>query len=90
LKLVAERRPDVIILDVMMPEMDGPTTLAALRRDEATASIPVILMTAKVLATEVEQWRSIGAAGVIRKPFDPMSLANEVRKIVTEWEGTRA
>jgi CheY-like chemotaxis protein len=90
LKLVAERRPDVIILDVMMPEMDGPTTLAALRRDEATASIPVILMTAKVLATEVEQWRSIGAAGVIRKPFDPMSLATEVRKIVTEWEGTRA
>ena len=89
LKLVAERKPDVIILDVMMPEMDGPTTLAALRAESSTVSIPVILMTAKVLATEIEHWRSIGAAGVIRKPFDPMTLASEVRTIVAEWSGAR-
>lgn len=85
LRLVREKKPDLIILDVMMPEMDGPTTLSALRADPETATVPVILMTAKVLATEIETWRSIGAAGVIRKPFDPMTLPTEVRKIVTEW-----
>jgi len=90
LRLVGEQRPDLIILDVMMPEMDGPTTLGALRADPATADIPVILMTAKVLAPELEMWLSIGAAGVIRKPFDPMTLPNEVRKIVAEWSAARS
>jgi CheY-like chemotaxis protein len=89
LQLVRERQPDVIILDVMMPEMDGPTTLAALRNEEASKDIPVIFMTTKVLSLEVERWRSLGAAGVIQKPFDPMTLPTEVRAIVAEWSGAR-
>jgi CheY-like chemotaxis protein len=75
-------RPDVILLDVMMPGMDGPATLAALRSDEATAAIPVIFMTAKVQQHEVERYLALGAAGVIKKPFDPMTLPDQVRRIV--------
>lgn len=71
--------PDCVLLDVMMPGMDGPATLAALRADAATAGIPVIFMTAKVQPAEVEQLSSLGAIGVIAKPFDPMTLAAEVR-----------
>ena len=73
--------PDCVLLDVMMPGMDGPATLAALRADAATAHIPVIFMTAKVQSSEVEQLRALGAIGVIAKPFDPMSLAAEVRAL---------
>jgi len=71
--------PDCILLDVMMPGMDGPATLASLRADAATASIPVIFMTAKVHPAEVEELKSLGAIGVITKPFNPMTLAAEVR-----------
>lgn len=75
----AEWSPDVILLDVMMPGMDGPATLARLRADPVTAGIPVIFMTARAQARELEVFRSIGAAGIIAKPFDPMTLAAEVR-----------
>ena len=71
--------PDCVLLDVMMPGMDGPATLAALRADAATAGLPVIFMTAKVQPAEVEQLMSLGVIGVIAKPFDPMTLAAEVR-----------
>ena len=73
--------PDVILLDVMMPEMDGPATLQALRSSPATAAIPVIFMTAKVQAHEVDRYKVLGALGVISKPFDPMTLADVVRSI---------
>lgn len=76
-------KPQLILMDVMMPRMDGPTTLQALRGKPVTASIPVIFMTAKVQPSEVEQFKSIGALGVIPKPFDPMTLAGTVRGI---WE----
>ena len=76
-------RPDLLLLDVMMPGMDGPTTLARLRQLSQTASTPVIFMTAKVQASEVAYYRSLGALGVIAKPFDPMSLAAQVRQL---WE----
>jgi two-component system OmpR family response regulator len=82
--------PDLILLDVMMPGMDGPTTLRELRRLPATASIPVIFMTAKVQRHEVEQYRKMGALDVIPKPFDPMELPNTVRKIVDEATRTVA
>src|SRR6185437_8170151 len=64
-ELAARERPDVILLDVMMPGMDGPTTLGRLREREDTADIPVIFMTAKVQKHELERYESMGAAGVI-------------------------
>jgi CheY-like chemotaxis protein len=85
LGLAALERPDVVLLDVMMPELDGPTTFQRLRADPATAAIPVIFMTAKAQKHEVEAFKALGAAGVIPKPFDPMTLAAEVRKILTCW-----
>jgi len=81
LTVAATARPDVILLDVMMPGMDGPTTLAGLRGQPETADIPIIFLTAKVQAHEVERYFELGAAGVIGKPFDPMTLADEIRHI---------
>ena len=74
---------DIILLDVMMPGMDGPETLATLRANPATTGIPIIFMTAKVQPVEVAQLKSLGAAGVIAKPFDPMTLAAEVRTLLS-------
>ena len=74
-------QPDLILLDVMMPDMDGPTTLAALRQLPAMAATPVIFMTAKVQAAEVAHYKTLGAIGVIAKPFDPMQLAQQVRQL---------
>jgi two-component system, OmpR family, response regulator len=82
LSVAASEKPDVILLDVMMPELDGPGTFARLREDPATAAIPVIFMTAKAQPHEVASYRALGAAGVIAKPFDPMTLPGEVRSIV--------
>lgn len=74
-------RPDVILLDVMMPEMDGPTTLAHLRGRDDTSSIPVVFITARTQTHEVERFRALGARALISKPFDPMLLAAQVRAI---------
>ncbi len=79
--MAAAEPPDAVLLDVMMPGMDGPSTLAALRAEPATAKVAVIFMTAKVQAHEVERYLRLGAAGVIKKPFDPMTLADEIRRI---------
>jgi two-component system OmpR family response regulator len=73
---------DIILLDVMMPVMDGPTTLQRLRDSAQTASIPVVFMTARAQARELNGFHSLGAAGVILKPFDPMTLAASVRRYV--------
>jgi len=75
----AEWTPALILLDVMMPGMDGPATLAELHSSPKTSDIPVVFMTARAQAREVEHFISLGAQGVISKPFDPMTLANEVR-----------
>lgn len=77
-----EERPDAVLLDVMMPAMDGPTTLARLREDPATAGIPVVFLTAKAIAAEVDRLKSLGAAGVLTKPFDPMTLARDLRAVL--------
>ncbi len=79
---MAEReKPDLILLDVMMPGMDGPATLQQLRASEATATIPVIFMTAKVQKHEIDKYLAAGAIGVIPKPFDPMALPAQIRQI---------
>jgi CheY-like chemotaxis protein len=71
--------PDVIILDVMMPDLDGIETFRALRADIRLAGTPIIFMTAKVLLHEIEKYRALGAAGVIPKPFNPLTLSDQVR-----------
>lgn len=76
--------PDMILLDVMMPGMDGIDVLAALREQETLAAVPVVFMTAKVQHSEVAHYKSLGARDVIAKPFDPMTLADQVRRI---WTG---
>ena len=74
--------PDCILLDVMMPGMDGPSTLKALRALPACADVPVIFMTAKVQPAELTHYKMLGALDVIAKPFDPMTLAATVRNIM--------
>jgi len=74
-------KPDLIILDMMMPGMDGLTTLALLRQNVELKSIPVIFMTAKAQTNEMKHYIERGAIGAISKPFDPMHLAEEVRQI---------
>jgi two-component system, OmpR family, response regulator len=83
LREAARFSPELILLDVMMPGMDGPTTLARLREQAPFARTPVVFMTAKVQPAEVAQFKSLGALDVIPKPFDPMVLAGQVRAI---WE----
>jgi CheY-like chemotaxis protein len=78
-------RPDAVLLDVMMPGVDGPRTLKALRADPATSDIPVIFLTAKIPAADGLEWRGLELAGVIPKPFDPMTLAAEMSKLLG-WE----
>jgi CheY-like chemotaxis protein len=73
--------PDVILLDVMMPSMSGPEVLKALRALPETSEIPVIFMTAKVQAREIEALTELGAIGVIEKPFDPMMMSGQVTQI---------
>ena len=72
---------DLILLDVMMPGMDGPNTLLALRKIAATAATPAIFMTAKVQPSEIAQFKALGALDVIAKPFDPMQVSAEVLRI---------
>jgi CheY-like chemotaxis protein len=80
--LAATLQPDVILLDMMMPGMDGVMTLAKLREGPQTAGIPVIFVTAKVQRQEVEEYLALGALGVVSKPFDPMALPAEVKRLV--------
>jgi CheY-like chemotaxis protein len=76
-------QPNAILLDVMMPSMDGPTTLRHLRECAETAAIPVIFITARAQTREVDEYLAMGALAVIVKPFDPMTLAKSVRSQVT-------
>ena len=85
LQAVQSFSPDLILLDVMMPGMDGPGTLQAQRALPGVGSVPVAFMTAKVQPQEVDQYRSLGALDVIAKPFDPMQLPARVRDIWEAW-----
>ena len=82
--------PDLILLDVMMPGMDGPATLAALRALPCASATPVVFMTAKAQSHEVARYRQLGALDVIVKPFDPMTLADSLRAIWARAQGAPA
>lgn len=81
LELARSAQPDLIVLDMMMPEMDGPEVLSRLRDSEVTRSIPIIFLTARASEADVSRLMSMGAIGVITKPFDPMSLATRVAQL---------
>ena len=78
-------RPDAILLDVMMPEMDGPTTVAHLRADPELCDIPVILLTARAAPERATPYDGLGVAAVFAKPFDPMTLASQMAGVLG-WE----
>ncbi len=82
LEAARRERPDFILLDVMMPTLDGPGTFAKLQDDPACRDIPVVFMTAKAQPHELRGYTELGAAGVIAKPFDPITLPDEIRALV--------
>lgn len=82
-----EIAPDLILLDVMMPGMDGPTTLSKLREIDSLKDTPVIFLTAKAMTAEVNELRALGAIDVVAKPFDPMELPDKIRSIWAEHHG---
>ena len=77
-----EEHPDVILLDMMMPLMDGSETLKALRSEPATATTPVIFLSCKAVGPEIDRMMALGAAGVLLKPFDPRRLSDDVRALI--------
>lgn len=79
--------PELILLDVMMPQMDGPATLLALHEISALQETPAIFMTAKVQADEIAQYEKLGVLGVIAKPFDPMTLPDQIRNLWVKRSG---
>ena len=82
LAIAQSQKFDAILLDVMMPDLDGLTLFGILQKDAATQMMPVILLTAKVQSTDFAQFAKLGVAGVIAKPFDPMTLAEQVAAIL--------
>lgn len=81
IQTIKEFEPDLVLLDVMMPEMDGPTTLREIRKINQFEKTPIIFMTARAQGSEIEEYIKMGAVGVIVKPFDPIKLGNEIKKI---------
>jgi CheY-like chemotaxis protein len=75
-------RPDAVLLDVMMPDMDGAAAFGQLQSDPRTANIPVVFLTAKVQTSDRHRYTSLGVKGVIAKPFDPLGLAGRVSEIL--------
>lgn len=76
-------QPDLILLDVRLPDIDGPSMLKTLRHDARTNHIPVVLMTARVQQCELEEYKKLDVSGVISKPFDPLTLPSQIQKLVS-------
>lgn len=86
LACISEFAPDLVLLDAMMPDMDGPEVLNQLRAREDTKDIPIVFMTAKIQALEIEAYKALGALDVIAKPFDPTALHQQLKDI---WARTQ-
>ena len=80
-------KPDLILLDVMMPQLDGPSTLKESRKNPALDQVPIIFMTARVQPSEIKAYMDLGAAGVTPKPFDAMALAGQITQIWERFHG---
>lgn len=76
--VAAREKPDAILMDVMMPGMDGPTTFGLMQANPATSGIPVVLLTAKVQGVDQRRFAGLGVAAVLFKPFDPLTLAAQI------------
>jgi two-component system, OmpR family, response regulator len=87
LRRLGDFHPQLAVVDVMMPGMDGPGLMAAMRERPDTRALPIVFMTAKVQPEEMTRWRNLGAADVIAKPFDPMKLADRLRDIWGKLDG---
>lgn len=86
IEINARQQPELILLDVMMPKMDGPETLRRIRLGTTNQDVPIAFITAKIQRTEVAFLKSLGVVDVIEKPFDPLALADRIRQI---WEKCR-
>lgn len=84
LDTVRRHAPDVVLLDWMMPELDGPETCRRLKADPRTASIPVVFLTAKSQEAEIQRGLSLGASGYVTKPFDALTLGEQIKQIVQQ------
>ncbi len=82
IKTATSEKPDLILLDVMMPGLDGPGTLRRLKNDPDTSDITIVFLTAKAQQMDFVNLKDMGAAGVLTKPFDPMKLPEDVRKFL--------
>jgi CheY-like chemotaxis protein len=82
LQRAIDYQPDAILLDVMMPGMDGPSTFRELRKNPATAHIPVLLLTAKVQSTDQRRFADLGVNAVLFKPFDPLTLSTQIAGVL--------
>lgn len=87
LDAIGQQAPDVILLDWMMPELDGPETCRRLKSNPATAAIPIVFLTAKSQEAEIQRGLSLGAAGYVTKPFDALALGQQVKDIVEKSGG---
>jgi two-component system OmpR family response regulator len=85
LQVVDNFAPDMLLLDVMMPEVDGPSTLRQLRKRESAANVPAVFITAKVQAGDMVHYQQLGVLDVIVKPFDPMALSDRVGRIWQQY-----
>jgi CheY-like chemotaxis protein len=85
IETAAREQPDAILMDVMMPGMDGPTTFKQLQQNAATSHIPVVLLTAKVQGVDQRRFAGLGVAGILFKPFDPLTLAEQI-SVALGWK----
>ena len=88
--LAREHQPDVILLDLMMPVVDGTETIKRLRAADDTKNIPVIFLTVKNIESEIDRLMALGALAVMRKPFDPNTIGAQITEIVKAAHGSSA
>ena len=88
MEVASAEQPDAILMDVMMPEVDGPTTFRLMQQNPSIAHIPVLLLTAKVQGADQRRFANLGVNGILFKPFDPLTLAQQISDILGWKEGT--